>query len=49
MTIEPCDGDKPFLGGYRDKVRGTEYLHATAQTYTRPYRTYDYGKSWLMA
>ena len=44
MAIEPSDGDKPFLGGYRDKRDGTEYLHATAQTYTRPYRTYSYGE-----
>ncbi|XP_043230429.1 IQ and ubiquitin-like domain-containing protein isoform X2 [Amphibalanus amphitrite] len=44
VAIEPGDGEKPFLGGYRDKRDGTEYLHATAQTYTRPFRNYAYER-----
>ncbi|XP_037070820.1 IQ and ubiquitin-like domain-containing protein [Pollicipes pollicipes] len=44
VSLERCTGRKPFLGGYRDKRNGQEYLNASAQTYTRPYRSYSHER-----
>lgn len=49
VSLERSTIAKPFLGGYRHKSSGAEYLHASAQTYTRPYREYSYGASAVTA